>query len=305
MRGRDALRIGTFLFISLASASARADSPELRRLFAEGRALAQNGDLEGAIAKYKQALALEATVGTLLNLGDAYERLDRKALAWETFDRAAILAHEKNDDREAESRSRATKLERSIAFFEPTWPSSHASVRLDGQEIQGRPKRLAVEPGAHAFVIEEGGARRTVDRRIAIGEMSAVDLTAPEPIVPKVIERPPPPPETPPATTGTSPLEWTGIVTAGVGVASIAVGTVFGIVAKNKRGTLDDLCPSYPRCALANESNVRDTYDSANRAAGISTATFIAGGILLATGITIWLVAPKAVTAGAAPVIRW
>jgi serine/threonine-protein kinase len=76
------------------------------------------------------------------------------------------------------------------------------------------------------------------------------------------------------------------------GVVGVGVGTVFGIVALGKRSDLDRLCPGYPRCVDSQRSDVQGNYDDAKHAATISTVGFVLGGVLVAGGVVLWLVAP-------------
>lgn len=86
-----------------------------------------------------------------------------------------------------------------------------------------------------------------------------------------------------------------GIVVGGAGVLGIVVGTVLGIVAKS---TYDSAVTSEcggnaSHCSGAGLSQI----SSAHGQAAASTASFIAGGVLAATGVTLWLTARQSVRA--------
>ena len=78
-----------------------------------------------------------------------------------------------------------------------------------------------------------------------------------------------------------------GLSTAGVGVVGLVLGAYFGLTARSKwqkanrvGGTCADAaCPELTQ--------------QASNAATLSTVSFVAGGVLAAAGVTLWLVAPK------------
>jgi tetratricopeptide (TPR) repeat protein len=69
-------------------------------------------------------------------------------------------------------------------------------------------------------------------------------------------------------------------VVAGVGVAGLGAGAVFGLVANGKH----DSAASEPV-----QSKAVDQQDQAKTFATISTVSFVAGGVLLAAGVTWWV----------------
>ena len=81
-----------------------------------------------------------------------------------------------------------------------------------------------------------------------------------------------------------------GLVAAGAGIAAAALGAVFAGIASSQWTTAQRECPAYSECV---PSAVAER-DGAARSATVSTVSFIAGGILFATGMTLFLTAPKA-----------
>jgi tetratricopeptide (TPR) repeat protein len=81
---------------------------------------------------------------------------------------------------------------------------------------------------------------------------------------------------------GLSSVQLAGIFIGAAGVASLGVGTAFGLAANSDADIAHDLCDGN---ACASQRGV-DAAKDATRAATISTATFVAGGALLATGLT-------------------
>jgi len=97
-----------------------------------------------------------------------------------------------------------------------------------------------------------------------------------------------------------STLAWTGLAVGGAGVVTLVVAGVFGGLAASKQS--DAACPSNVCRAGGNPAELRTAVADGN----VSTALFIAGGVLATAGITTFFVAPRVSTAhgaiGLAPV---
>jgi len=82
----------------------------------------------------------------------------------------------------------------------------------------------------------------------------------------------------------------------GVGVAGLVAGTVFGVMANSKRE--DAVAAPGQRDAL-------DLEDDAKSRATLSNVSFVVGGVLLAAGVTWWVLDLKASKQSAsAPAMR-
>jgi hypothetical protein len=84
-----------------------------------------------------------------------------------------------------------------------------------------------------------------------------------------------------------------------VGVAGIAVGSVFGLLASSSASSSKNA--GCPNCTPAQFTQATSDYNSASDDATISTVAFVAGGAALAAGAILFFTAPKATTTG----IRW
>jgi hypothetical protein len=157
--------------------------------------------------------------------------------------------------------------------------------RLDGMA-------LSVDPGAHTFIFEAAGFP-VVQKRFIVRERQrdrlervtfdagATSTSAQPAISPPPAPRTPMPAEEPSRSATTKAL---AILTAGVGVAGVAVGTVFGLQARSKRDEATVACPN----ACASRDGV-DLWHDAKNAGNFSTIGFIVGGVGLATGAVIWI----------------
>jgi hypothetical protein len=188
------------------------------------------------------------------------------------------------------------------------------SVSMDGKPFLDRLDGTAVaaDPGLHTFRFETPG-QPPVDMSFVVFEgqkdrrEQLVVGTIPAPsaakVPPPVASPPPPPaiatiePSVPPAAplvaTELAPPSWTndgklttaGMVTSGAGVLALALATVFGIEAVSKKR--DAGCDSNSVCP---DDGAADTLRGSRSAGNLSTAFFIAGGIVEAAGIAMWVV---------------
>ena len=125
------LLVATLLVAGAARAQSPQDEAAAEALFLEGRKLIDKGQLREACAKFAASQKLSPGAGTLLNLGDCYEREGRTAAAWATFREAIDAARTAGRaDREKMARERAQILEPKLARIQVT--------------IRSRPEGLAL-----------------------------------------------------------------------------------------------------------------------------------------------------------------
>jgi hypothetical protein len=164
-----------------------------------------------------------------------------------------------------------------------------AAERLDGLPI-------SVDAGAHKLVFVRGDERVEATTVLAAGKKNQevrarfAGLVAPRSAVaplPPEASRAEAPTRSPEAT-GTSTWRWVGLGAAGLGLVGLGVGTVFGLRASSLQD--DAGCPDN-RCR--DQESAR-TLQDARSAGNVSTAFFVAGGLLAAGGVTLYLLAPGA-----------
>jgi hypothetical protein len=295
----------TLASMMLAGAVARADDEAAAtELFNAGRDLMKQGDYGAACPKLAESVRLKATVGALAKLATCEEHEKRMVSAFTRWQQALNLARSTGDER-------APEVERELARVDKVVPKltvktagalpADGSIRVDdttlGAASLGVP--LPVEPGAHTVSATAPGKKpwSTTVTTAADGATTAVDVPALE----DAPAPPPSPPSTPPqpqtltptqpltqppasAPAGSSPWPTVGIVAGAAGLASIAGGTVLGFVAMGKRN--DANCPNNTCPDAAHASTLGD----AKTAADWSTGLFVAGGVLAAAGVTVWVV---------------
>jgi len=188
------------------------------------------------------------------------------------------------------------------------------TVTIDGvpltRAMDGR--ALPVDPGSHVLRFESAG-KPPVEKTVVIGEgvkdrhvavvmgAAAAPVVAPPAVAPAAPPAPvaplPPPssPQQPPAdappATGSSEgggVRSVGYVVAAVGLAGVAVGGVFGGLAMSKASSAKGECTG-GSCASNTNPAAHSDMQTASTYATVSTATFIGGGALLATGVVLAL----------------
>src|SRR4051812_16548065 len=76
-----------------AFADGATDRPEAEALFDQGRRLLAAGNYAAACPKLEASNRLDPGIGTMLNLGDCYEKNGQTASGWAAFREAAAAAH--------------------------------------------------------------------------------------------------------------------------------------------------------------------------------------------------------------------
>src|SRR5262249_20946768 len=106
---------------------------------------------------------------------------------------------------------------------------------------------------------------------------------------PAPAEAPPPPPPPPKTPAGPSAQRIGAIATLGAAAIALGAGTYFGVRSMSLHANVKSVCPDYPRCP----DDVASLNSDATRAGTMSTVAFVAGGVLAATGVVLFVTAPK------------
>ena len=151
---------------------------------------------------------------------------------------------------------------------------------------------LPIEPGEHTLTFEVAG-QSPVTQHIVVkegekGRHEKIVIGAPPPS-PAPVAPPPSPPEE-----GLGTQRILGIVGGGVGVAGIAVGSVFGLLTASAISKQKSDCASSTSCN--NPTQAASDHSTWTTDGTISTIAFIAGGALLVGGAVVFLTAGHART---------
>ena len=315
-----ALVVSTFVAASLAAPGiALAEvSPEDRAvaeaLFQEARKLMDEKRYAEACPKLEESQRVAPAGGTLLNLAACHEAVGRIAAAWAEYRDAEAQAKKSGRaDREKIARARAAALApmvpKLVVVVTPEVAALGPAVTRDGVAMGSAAwgVEIPVDPGPHELRVTAPG-RTPWATKIELGaskvERVTVPMLEPEPVVeppppppppvaPVAEPRPPaavtPPPSTrPPARPTSTPARAiVGWSLAGVGAASLGVGSYYGVRALMKRSDSNGAC-SGRLCSpegYARNEEARSSARSSNLFLGLGVV--VGGG-----GLAIALTAP-------------
>lgn len=293
------------------------DKAAAEALFDEGKKLFVAKKFAEACPKLEASQKLDPGIGNLLFLADCYEGLGRVASAWAAFREAAALSRAANQpDREKVARTRAAALDSklhklAIVVSTPDLPGLKIKRNESDLKKETWGAALPVDPGAHTITVTATG-KKPWSTKVQIAEGPGSDtVTIPtlEDAPPEPVSPPPPslapvapaaePP--PPAPFKMGSQHIAGLAVGGAGLVAVGVAGAFAGLAASANSTAKTACPK-PKCID------QDGVDASIRAgtfADASTALFIAGGALVATGPIVFLTAPSSKPAAPAKERAW
>jgi hypothetical protein len=277
------------------------DEASAQKLFDEGRALMQEGKIAEACPKFAASEQLASSGGTLLNLADCYEKNGQLASAWAKFHDVASRAQRAGrTDVEAMANNRIKQIEPKLSYLTIIVPQARVEgleVRRDGEIA---PKAawdtaLPIDGGDHTIeAMAPGKQTRVISVHIApSGDRSTVTL---EPLESAPVGAPTASASKDQASDakgdarGWAPQQSLGLIAAGAGIVAVGVGVVFGLQAISKNKDAEAFCPASPQC---NDPQGVSLTNDAKSAATVSTVGFVAGALLVAGGVTVYLTAPS------------
>lgn len=297
----------TFFAGAAAAQTSAADKAAAEALFDQGvRSMKQNNFNE-ACPKLEESERIDPAVGTLLYLGECYERVGKTASAWASFREAASLASNSNQaDRARIAAARAQELEPKLSRLSVELAPEVA--RIEGVVVKRGAQRiesslygtpLPVDPAEYRVEVSAPGYETwSTNVRVDAGGSASVRVPAlvkapesPKPAVvappPVAAGAPPPSPPPPPARPSGPTLQQTlGIVVGGVGLVGVGIGSYFGVRAISRNSDAETHCP---RGALCDDQQGEDLTNQAQRAARASNVAFVIGGGLVAIGAVVYL----------------
>lgn len=304
--------------VALAQPSAQ-DSAVAQSLYDQARKLAAANQYSDACPKLEESQRLDPTPVTQFWLADCYEHVGRTASAWSSFLDLAAEARRnggpKAEEREKVAKDRANAIQPKLTQLVIDVPAAvrvtGLVVKRDGEAVHdgqwGSP--VPVDPGNHTIEASAPGKQtwtKTQDVE-GVGQTVTVhvDALADAPVAPPPAAGATPSgaPATPEATPSSSPLKTVGLIVGGVGIVGLGVGTAFGVIAlsKNSAANSGHCGGSLGGPNQCDATGVSDRSDAVS-AGNVSTIGFVAGGVLLAGGAALWLLAPSS-SVQAAPAV--
>jgi tetratricopeptide (TPR) repeat protein len=314
--GRTAAAAALLLPATPCRADEASDRAAAEALYELGQKLLKDGNYAEACPKLEASNSLDPGVGTLLLLGDCWEKAGKLASAWATFKDAAALARSHNDpERVNIGELRASALRPRLAYVEF---EVSADDRVPGFELRRGGATIApgswgvalpTDPGTYEIVARapaheswrstlEVPARLDAPLVVAVPALRASRLAAMAPAARPVSGR---------AVLAPARLENAvhedagapgsgqrlfGLLGFGAGAAAgIAGGVVTYLAAKKNHDSKSDCRQDDPNlCAPA---GVKERHDAKNLAT-LATVLAVSGGVLAAAGVTLFVTAPSA-----------
>jgi hypothetical protein len=294
--------------VAFAQQPSASDVAQARELYNQGKSLRNRGDNVGALEKLKAAHAIAATPLTGLELGQTYSLLGKLIDAQEAFlSVARIPVRPEETARSAEARRESAKLAEETRARIPSLvikvtgvPIDTVAVTVDGAAVasQALAAPRFVDPGSHVIsahsttggtaetrVDLKEGESRTVELTITFtGSAPVAAQTAPSGSIWNTATAATPPPQ---PSGGMSTLRVLGLVSGGAGVAGLVVGGIFGAMAGSASSDQQSACPSPTNCP--NHAQAVSDHSTFETDSTIEVAGFVAGGVLLAGGIAMFV----------------
>jgi hypothetical protein len=293
--------------IAASSAVARAQSSgdpvAAQALFDAAKRLVNEGKFAEACPKLEESQRLDPAIGTHYALAECYEKAGRLASAWVAYlDVASESAAQSRPDREKFAKARAAAIAQRVSRLTVNVPAGSRAPGLqilrDGKAVReaewGVP--VPVDPGRHVVTATAPGKAPFEAAVVARedGATLAVDLPpltdAPNAPVAPAGNAPAPDVSTPGGEErhGLGTQRVLAIAAGAVGLAGVAVGTVFGVEALSKHSATQQECQGN----VCSSSGLQDV-DSGKSAGNVSTVAFSVGAAALVGGAVLWLTAPS------------
>ena len=301
MQSRSAL-----IVLALAAIPASAQAQDAGALYKKGVAAMAAGKLTQACPMLEKSYEKEARLPTLFALAECENKQTKASSALEHY-KAYVervgLASPADQQAESERRKTATAqieaLEKTLpelTFVMPTNAPDGTIVKLDGR-VAPFLSNVRVQPGEHTVILEVPDIGKVETKvTVATGDKKNVQLTlpgkageptaatAPPPPEPSKQDAAPPPPpvkEAPPPPA--KPVNHTGaFIVGGIGVAGLAVGGVFGVMALGKSKTVEAHCLD-----VLCDAEGKKAGDAGKTLGWVSTGGFAVGAILV--GVSLYM----------------
>ncbi|MGE3456269.1 MAG: hypothetical protein AB7O24_14250 [Kofleriaceae bacterium] len=264
--------------------------PKAERLFNQGRELMKQENYTAACERFSEALAIDWAPGIAANYGDCLAHLGKIRKAVTMLYEAARAYDRDNDPRADNSRALAEATERKLVKLEITVrdPSLDGLSVTVGSEELTVARRIVerVDPGT---VVVSAAAPGYTPFRASIdaepGETVEVEIPALAPLPAETAIRPR-------GSRSPGRVRWS-IYTGIAGGVAVAVTGVLGYVAHTRYDdAVETFCVRTDGELLCQPQGSADIA-SAGRYADVATVTGIAGAALVATGVVLYVTAPR------------
>jgi hypothetical protein len=290
-----------------AAGAARAqgnDTTTAEALFRQGKQALDAKDYAKACPMLAESYRLDPATGAMLALATCHEQQGKLASAWSEFTEAASRSQrEGRADRVAVAKERQQALEPRLSTLTIVVADAVAvlpgfELRRDGvvlgRAVLGAP--VPVDGGDHTVEVAATG-KQAFKTRVVVGkekDKAKVEVASLEDDAtaktPKDATKPGAAVSLSASSVAPSSrltdMQIAGLIAGGVGVVGIAVGSAFGLTAISKNNDSKNDCAS----GVCTTSAAQQARDDARAAGTVSTIAFVAGGVLAAAGVTLFVV---------------
>ncbi|MBL8743668.1 MAG: hypothetical protein JNK04_21310 [Myxococcales bacterium] len=289
-------------------ASAGPDIGSADQLFAQAKQLMSEGKFAQACAKFEASYDADPALGALLNLADCLERDGRMASAYGRWGDAIDYANKKNDERAKFARERRDEIRPKLSFVTLAVKGEADDLTVfkgDTKLSKGAfGTALPTDPGETVIQVVRGTDQVLWETTIVLSEAEQKTVDIPLDVIAKAN-----PTATKKRTAGAGRSGERGEVPEGfwstqriagfvVGAGGLLVaggGFALGGIAQSKKSDLDAECSESDTTRLCTPEGL-EIADEARTFAEASTYTLVAGGIVVAVGITVIITAPNEYT---------
>jgi hypothetical protein len=283
-------------------------------LFQRGLADMMAGRYDVGCPALADSYRLDPRPGTLFTLAECQNKAGKVASAVKGYQDFLKLVAALSPALQEKQKARQVVANEQLAALEPRVPQltlvlppdapAGTVVKRDGLVVEAASLDVAVrlDPGEHVISAQPPGKAAYETRlQLAPSEQKRVVVELGPPSAPPPVPTTPEPSE--PADDG-SVLRMAGLVTGGVGAAALLVGAITGGLAMSENGTAEENCTG----TVCNQEGL-DAIDRTRPLGNASTACFVIGGVGVAAGVLMYLLAPSpdsetGTSVGRAPTIR-
>jgi hypothetical protein len=312
--------VGLCLLAAPAAAQSDEQKADARAAAEQGATAFQAGNFAEAADLFTRAESLFHAPPHLVFLARAQVKLGQLVLARENYRKVAreVLAQNAPPafvSAQAEAKQELAALEPRIPMLKVVVKGAdpkQVKVTIDGAEVPSQMIGIArpVDPGAREVAATAPGfAAEPRKVTLAEGAKETVELelvadgSAPAPGDGGAAAAGSGEVTADPGAGGGDGLRIASYAAFGVGVVGLGLGTLFALQSSGKRKDADALCEG--GCPVEKKAEVNDLYDQAGSKQTLATVGFIAGGVGVAAGVTLFLLSGKKSKPSAARVTPW
>jgi hypothetical protein len=290
------------------AASAAPDVGSADQLFAQAKQLMSEGKFAQACSKFEASYDADPALGSLLNLADCLERDGRMASAYGRWGDAIDYANKKNDERAKFARERREEIKPKLSFVTLAVKGEADDLTVfkgDTKLSKGAfGTALPTDPGETVIQVVRGADQVLWETTIVLAQAEQKTVEVPLDVI---AQANPTSVKKRTAVTGrTGPRSdigdapegfWStqriaGFVVGAGGLLVAGGGFALGGIAQGKKSDLDAECSAGEETRYCTPAGL-ELADEARTFAEASTYTLVAGGIVVAVGITVIITAPN------------